>query len=82
MLAAELAGRPQVTFLDIGSKFLEPDGSLSREMSFDGTHPTDKGYAVWGQALSDAGVVGLKSVEKSKMSRRRFNNRCPGIVSV
>ncbi len=66
LLAAELAGRPRVTFLEIGSKFLESDGSLSREMFFDGTHPTDKGYAVWGQALSDAGVVGAKSVEKAK----------------
>ncbi len=58
LLAASLAGRSQVTFLDIGNKFLEPDGSLSRDMFFDGTHPADKGYAIWGQALRDAGVIG------------------------
>jgi lysophospholipase L1-like esterase len=58
LLAAALADRPQVTFLDIGSRFLEPDGSLSRDMFSDGTHPTDKGYAIWGRALIDAGVVG------------------------
>jgi lysophospholipase L1-like esterase len=66
LLAAALAGRPQVTFLDIGSKFLAPDGSLSRDISFDGTHPTDKGYAIWGQALRDAGVVGDKPDETAK----------------
>jgi lysophospholipase L1-like esterase len=66
LLAAALAGRPQVTFLDIGSKFLEPDGSLSRDVFSDGTHPTDKGYAIWGQALSDAGVVGDKQTEALK----------------
>jgi lysophospholipase L1-like esterase len=66
LLAAALAGRPQVTFLDIGSKFLEPDGSLSREIFSDGTHPTDKGYAIWGQALSDAGVVDTKPAEAPK----------------
>jgi lysophospholipase L1-like esterase len=66
LLSAALAGRPQVTFLDIGDKFLEPDGSLSREIFSDGTHPTDKGYAIWGQALSDAGIFGAKSTEAAK----------------
>ena len=66
LLAAALAGKPQVTFLDIGSKLLQPDGSLSRNISFDGTHPTDKGYAIWGQALSDAEVVGDKPADAGK----------------
>lgn len=57
LLAAALAGKPRVTFLDIGTKFVESDGSLSREMFSDGTHPTDKGYGIWGQALTDAGVA-------------------------
>ena len=63
LLAAALAGRPQLTFLDIRGKLLQPDGSLSRDISFDGTHPTDKGYAIWGQALADAGVVDGKLQE-------------------
>ena len=66
LLAAALAGRPQVTFLDIGGKLLEPDGSLSRDIISDGTHPTDNGYAIWGQALRDAGVVGDKPDETVK----------------
>jgi lysophospholipase L1-like esterase len=67
LLAAALARIPQVTFLDIGSKFLEPDGSLSCDMFFDGTHPANKGYAIWGQALSDApGVLGGKPADAAK----------------
>lgn len=46
-----------VHFLDIGSKMREPDGSLSRDTFYDGTHPTEKGYAIWGKALIDAGVI-------------------------
>jgi lysophospholipase L1-like esterase len=66
LLATALSGRSQVTFLDIGSKFLKPDGLLSRDIFSDGTHPTDQGYAIWGQALRDAGVVGEKPAETVK----------------
>lgn len=46
-----------VHFLDIGTKMREPDGSLSREIFSDGTHPTDKGYAIWGKALIESGAI-------------------------
>jgi hypothetical protein len=42
----------------IGYNFLEPDGSLSRDIFFDGAHHTDKGYVIWRRVLRDAGVVG------------------------
>lgn len=51
-----------VHFLDIGSKMRQADGSLSREIFYDGTHPTDKGYAIWGKALIDAGAIPGKTI--------------------
>lgn len=51
-----LAGRPKVSFLDIGDKLLEPDGTLSRATMGDFTHPTEKGYSIWAKALVAAGV--------------------------
>ena len=51
LLAAAFAGQAGLTFLDIGEKFLEPDGSISKEVFSDGTHPTEKGYAIWKQVV-------------------------------
>ncbi len=50
-LIAELDGQDGVTFLDIGVKFLEPDGSISREIMGDFLHPTATGYAIWAKEL-------------------------------
>jgi lysophospholipase L1-like esterase len=50
-LIAELDGKDGVTFLDIGAKFLEPDGSISREIMGDFLHPTAKGYEIWAKEL-------------------------------
>lgn len=57
LLAAALAGKPGTTFLDISARFLESDGSLPKRLMNDGTHPTDEGYAIWVQALAEAGVL-------------------------
>jgi lysophospholipase L1-like esterase len=46
-----IAGFDGVTFLDIGAKFLEPDGSISRETMGDFLHPTAKGYEIWANEL-------------------------------
>ena len=48
---AELAGQSKVTFLDISSKLLQPDGTISREIMSDFCHPTDKGYQIWADAI-------------------------------
>ena len=40
-----------VHFLDIGPKFLEPDGTLSREIMPDLLHPSAKGYGIWAEAI-------------------------------
>jgi lysophospholipase L1-like esterase len=51
-LIARLDDRDDVTFLDIGPKFLEPDGSISPEVMYDYLHPTAKGYAIWSAAMA------------------------------
>jgi len=59
-LNAQLSGLSRdakVKLLDIRTKLLQPDGTLIKEIMFDGTHPTEKGYEIWGQALREAGVV-------------------------
>ncbi|MGB7760339.1 MAG: GDSL-type esterase/lipase family protein [Bryobacteraceae bacterium] len=56
LLAQALAAKPNTTFLDIGARFLEPDGTLPARLMSDGTHPAEEGYQLWAKALVDAGV--------------------------
>lgn len=42
-----------IFFMDIGSKFLEPDGAISQDMMSDYLHPTEKGYQIWADAIID-----------------------------
>jgi len=56
-LARELAGRPATTFLDISSRFLTPDGHMPPDLMPDGTHPSEKGYAIWGRAIVETGLL-------------------------
>ena len=51
-LLARLDDREGVTFLDIGARFLEPDGSISPDVMYDFLHPTAKGYAIWSAAMA------------------------------
>jgi len=46
-----LAKMEGVTFLDIGAKFMNPDGSISPEIMGDYLHPTAKGYEIWAEAM-------------------------------
>jgi beta-glucosidase len=48
---AHLAFRPGVTFLNFGDKFLEADGSLSKEIMPDYLHLSAKGYRIWVDAM-------------------------------
>jgi len=50
-LLAAPGKRRNVTFMDIGSKFLQPDGTISRDVMGDFLHPTDKGYQIWADAV-------------------------------
>ncbi len=57
LLATRFANQPGVTYLDIGAKFLAPDGSLPAALMPDGTHPSEAGYRIWADALVRAGVT-------------------------
>ncbi len=42
-----LADRPDITFLDLGPRFLAEDGSIPKDLMGDGLHPGSKGYEIW-----------------------------------
>ena len=42
-----------VVYEDIGAKFLQPDGTLSKDIFPDLLHPNDKGYEIWASAIDD-----------------------------
>lgn len=44
-------GGKTVKYLDIGDKFLEPDGTLPKEIMYDYLHLTEKGYQIWADAV-------------------------------
>jgi lysophospholipase L1-like esterase len=44
-------GGKTVRYLDIGDKFLEPDGTLPKSIMPDQLHPNEKGYEIWTQAV-------------------------------
>jgi len=50
-LIAKLDDGKTVKFLDIGSKFLEFDGTLPRSLMPDLLHPNAKGYQIWADAM-------------------------------
>jgi lysophospholipase L1-like esterase len=41
----------KIFFLDVGAKFLEPDGTLSKTIMPDLLHPNEKGYEIWTSAI-------------------------------
>lgn len=45
------ADNKKVFFLDIGAKFLQPDGTLSKEIMPDLLHPNEKDYEIWSEAI-------------------------------
>jgi lysophospholipase L1-like esterase len=57
ILARELVARANTTFLEIGARFLSPDGTLPSELMPDGTHPSEKGYTIWGRAIVETGLL-------------------------
>jgi lysophospholipase L1-like esterase len=41
-----------IKYLDIGDKFLEPDGTLPKSIMPDALHPNAKGYEIWAEAIA------------------------------
>jgi lysophospholipase L1-like esterase len=50
-LIAKLDGTANVTFLDIGAKFLTPEGLITKDIMPDFLHPNEKGYRIWAEAI-------------------------------
>lgn len=50
-LIESLGRERNVTYMDIGSQFLEPDGTLSPEVMPDFLHPSHKGFEIWIHAI-------------------------------
>jgi lysophospholipase L1-like esterase len=48
---AALNDNQHVFFLDIGNKFLGPDGNIPRDIMTDKLHPTTKGCEIWAAAM-------------------------------
>ncbi|HRE79659.1 MAG TPA: platelet-activating factor acetylhydrolase IB subunit [Opitutaceae bacterium] len=48
---AKLHDGGAVTYLDIGQRFLYPDGTLPKEIMPDLLHPNEVGYAIWADAI-------------------------------
>ena len=51
-IIAKLDDGKKVFFLDIGSKFLQPDGELTKEIMPDFLHLSAKGYQIWADAIT------------------------------
>ena len=50
-IIATLDDGKSVRYLDMGEKFLNPDGTVLRELLYDFGHPSEKGYQVWADAM-------------------------------
>jgi lysophospholipase L1-like esterase len=48
---AKLDGTHHVTYLDIGPKFLTPEGLITKDIMPDFLHPNEKGYRIWAEAI-------------------------------
>ena len=42
-----------IYYMDIGAKFLEEDGTISKSVLYDFLHPSEKGYRIWAEAIKD-----------------------------
>ncbi len=51
-IVAKLDDGKSVFYLDIGAKFLEADGTLTKEIMPDFLHLSAKGYQIWADAIS------------------------------
>lgn len=48
---AKLADGNKTVYLDIGDKFLDSDGVITKEIMKDALHPTPAGYKIWADAM-------------------------------
>jgi lysophospholipase L1-like esterase len=65
--AKERSVKPRCEFLDFAEKFLEKDGSISKEIMPDFLHLSPKGYEIWADAIAPkvAEMTGDKPAPKA-----------------
>lgn len=51
LIQSRLGTRKGVTYLDLGDRFLQADGTISRDTMGDYLHPTAAGYKIWATAM-------------------------------
>ena len=51
-IIAKLHDGQHVFYLDIGAKFLQPDGTLTKEIMPDLLHLSAQGYQIWADAIT------------------------------
>ncbi len=66
-LIAKYADGRHVVYLDIGQKFLTPDGTLGKDIMPDFLHPNEKGYQIWADAIVDT-VKQMMQADPSKLA--------------
>ena len=59
-LISAFADGKRVSYMDIGNAFLQPDGTLPKEIMPDLLHPNEKGYQIWSEAIEAKGKELLK----------------------
>ena len=50
-IISKLGDGKKVIYVDFSDKFLDAAGNLSKEIMFDGLHPSEKGYQIWADAI-------------------------------
>jgi lysophospholipase L1-like esterase len=50
-IISKLHDNKKIFYLDIGSKFLNADKTLNKELISDTVHPIGKGFEVWAEAM-------------------------------
>lgn len=52
-IISKLNDGDRVQYLDIGQKFLDSGGNISKDIMSDSLHPTTKGYEIWAEAVKE-----------------------------
>jgi lysophospholipase L1-like esterase len=50
-IISQYADGKTILYLDFGDKFLQPDGSITKDIMPDFLHPSAKGYQIWADAI-------------------------------
>ena len=50
-IISKLDDGKKTRYLDLGSKFLDADGEIPKDIMPDGLHPATKGYEIWAEAM-------------------------------